>query len=45
MIAFLKSIDRKIWNVVVTGWSPPQVTENNRVVNPKLENDWRSGRR
>ena len=27
MIAFLKSIDNKTWKVVVSRWTPPQVTD------------------
>ncbi|TYJ95563.1 gag-pol polyprotein [Cucumis melo var. makuwa] len=40
MISFLKSIDHKTWKAIVAGWSPPQVTNTDRVVSPEPENEW-----
>lgn len=39
MISFLKSIDHKTWKAIVAGWSPPQVTNKDRVVSPEPENE------
>lgn len=40
MISLLKSIDRKTWKVVVSGWDHPTMTYSTRNVSLKPEISW-----